>query len=433
MTVTNPSFSLSAALRALLLGVTTFSPILQAAELHVPKQHSTVQAAVTAAGPGDTVVVAAGVHAGPVTVPSTKAGLRIVGEGKVWIENDPTPVETGAVFRIQAANVTLEGLGIRHGGANGADPISGGVNVIGDGVTLKKLRIHRSKGPAVRVVGDGARVVACQARGGRDGVLVFGDDALVANCDLRTIQGDGIAIDGKNATVRGCSVVRARKCGIRVKKGGATVRKNKVVAAGEEGIAVHGSVPDIFDNEVRMTGGGAPSILVVLDSDHTITTPGRIRNNRCFDGDGAGIRMSGEGTGRIDKNKVARCGVGAAFTGTTAAGIEAFGKHVLDNDVTDCAGDGIRASGHTTLVVGNRILGCLEDGLQITGGTNIEVRDNVTRSNFGEGFENGGSGTVFIGNVSKKNRIDVASTGTFGAYANNKVKTGGPDQTPEVD
>lgn len=240
-------------------------------------------------------------------------------------------------------------------------------------------------------------------------------------------------VDGNGATIRDCRVVRARKVGIRVDGSFATIRKNEVFAAGEGGIDVFGALPDIFDNEVRMTGGGAPSIHVILDGDHTITTVARIRKNRCFGGDGAGIRMSGEAAGRIEGNTVVRCGIGAAFGGETAAGIEAFTKDVVDNVVEECAGDGIRVYGFTTLVSGNRVVGNLEDGLEITGGTNVQVHDNVARSNHGEGFENGGNGTVFVGNVAKKNRIDVASTGTFGAYANNKVKTGGPDQTPEVD
>ncbi|MFG0316252.1 MAG: nitrous oxide reductase family maturation protein NosD, partial [Planctomycetota bacterium JB042] len=410
-----------------------FAPRSDAAVVRVPKQHATIQAAVDAAAPGDVIVVSKGVHAGPVKVPTVKAGLTIRAKGTVWIENDPTHADSGAVVFVQADDVTLDGLGLRHGGSNAADPIAGGVAVWADGVTLRKLRIHRSKGPAVRVDGDGARVLDCEVRGCREGILVIGNDARVADCDVRMVDRDGVWIDGKDGTIEGCRVVRARRIGLRVEGSGAKVKKNDVFAAGEGGIDVFGALPDVVGNEVRMTGPGGPSIAVLLDADHSITEPGRIRKNRCFGGDGIGIRMSGEASGRVEKNTVVRCGVGSAFQGETGAGIEAFGKDVVDNVVEECAGDGIRAYGHAVLVAGNRAVDNLEDGIEILGGTNPEVRDNVARGNLGEGFENGGTGTVFVGNVAKKNRIDVASTGTFGTYTNNQSNTGGPDAAPEVD
>ena len=51
-----------------------------AAELRVPRDHSTLQGAVSAAGPGDTIIVARGTYAGPVTSSSNQSGLMVDGD-----------------------------------------------------------------------------------------------------------------------------------------------------------------------------------------------------------------------------------------------------------------------------------------------------------------------------------------------------------------
>lgn len=418
-------------LHTLILAVATSVPAL-AADIRVPRDHQTIQGAVSAAGPGDTIIVARGTYRGPVTIPSNKSGLKVRGVGQVWVENDPTVPESGSVIRIHADDVGLSGLGIRHGGPNSADPDAGGVHVTGHGVRLDRLRILHCDGAAMRITGTKARVLNCEIRGCDEGILVLDSDALVAKCTVRMVERDGIRVDGRRITVKNCRVERAGSHGIQAIGATNVVRKNRVTGTGGSGIKVTGAENRVIQNTVRWTGGDGHAIEARLSADHTLIQPTSVRGNRCSDADGAGIWMSGEGNGEIIGNRVSRCGTGSSMGNTAVAGIVSYGKPVLDNTVEQCAGDGIYYRGNS-MVAGNRCLDNLADGLFLYTGSGAEVRDNLLRGNQGEGFQNGGSSTVFVGNTAMKNRLDVADTGSFAVFSNNRYRTGGPDQSPEVD
>lgn len=76
------------------------------ATINVPGDHGTIQAAVDAAGPNDTIVVAAGTYVEVVTIPAGKNGLTIEAINGATLE--------GAV-RIDSDGVTIDGLAIKGG------------------------------------------------------------------------------------------------------------------------------------------------------------------------------------------------------------------------------------------------------------------------------------------------------------------------------
>ncbi|MCA9567508.1 MAG: hypothetical protein KC656_06680, partial [Myxococcales bacterium] len=88
-------------------------PLASAADLHVPADHATIQAAVDAATAGDVVVIAAGTHDGPVSIAKD---ITLRGAGQ-WGPSG-TEIRGGgtSVLTISDADVTLELLRVEPTG-----------------------------------------------------------------------------------------------------------------------------------------------------------------------------------------------------------------------------------------------------------------------------------------------------------------------------
>jgi nitrous oxidase accessory protein NosD len=107
-------------LLALLLG----AGVVHAETLVVPGDHATIQAAVDAAGPGDTIIVKKGVHPGPVVVQG-KTDLTIKGKGKAVLDGQSTGV---ALTIRDCVDVTVTKITITNAGAE-AVLVDGGDDV----------------------------------------------------------------------------------------------------------------------------------------------------------------------------------------------------------------------------------------------------------------------------------------------------------------
>ena len=82
----------------LVLAIAVFSCVAQSATgatLKVPADFATIQEAVDAALPADTVLVTGGTYAENVTIPTGKDGITLRGKGKVIIDARPGGVDGG--------------------------------------------------------------------------------------------------------------------------------------------------------------------------------------------------------------------------------------------------------------------------------------------------------------------------------------------------
>ena len=159
-------------------------------ELHVPRDYFHLEAAAAAAQPGDVIVL----HG--------NARVR-----EIRSRTDPV---------VLPANVTLRG-----------GRLADDVTLIADGLTLRRVGVRK----VLRVEGDGASLVACNARSAS--IDVVGDSTRVERLRARgsATSGSGLQIHGDYAVVEGLSGTigveiagaRARVSGCRLVAGGIRV------------------------------------------------------------------------------------------------------------------------------------------------------------------------------------------------------------------
>lgn len=108
---------------------------VSAATLNVPGTYPTIQAAVNAAAPGDTIIVAAGTYTETVTIPAAKTGLIIRGAQAGVDARNPRGAESivngaGGGFNVQASNVVIDGFTVRDtsGGLGAGIVVPGSVS-----------------------------------------------------------------------------------------------------------------------------------------------------------------------------------------------------------------------------------------------------------------------------------------------------------------
>jgi nitrous oxidase accessory protein len=150
--------SAAAALLAVLWSAATVPLEARAATVLVPSGGGAARAALEAAGAGDTLLLAPGVHAGPLRVdrPLTlrgEPGAVLDGSGK------------GTVLTVAADRVAVEDLSIR-GSGNRVITIDSGVRVIsGRGVVARRLRVSDVLYGVYAERADSLRVEACDLTG----------------------------------------------------------------------------------------------------------------------------------------------------------------------------------------------------------------------------------------------------------------------------
>lgn len=180
----------------------------------------TIQDAVDAASPDDTVRVCAGTYNESVTVDTADLTVRAAGQARIQF--------TGWVVRINASGVTVTGFDLY------ADSIGGGVIVHANDTLVQNNSIHAATVSGVYVPGPST-----------EDVLVRNN--MIDNAPTEEYPPDGITING-TATVRGNTVVHANE-GIDVL--GTALVVNNTVSRSENGIDISHGHARIINNTAR--------------------------------------------------------------------------------------------------------------------------------------------------------------------------------------
>ena len=210
-----------AQMAAALQGVVGGAGPAPAQVLHVPRDHTTLQAAVNAARASERVVLAAGVYNGNVTIRNKQVEIVGVAQGgRVVLEyegNGNVVFAHGA-----AATVTLSNLTIRHrGGAT-------------DGL---------SYGAIVAYGGSTVQVEGCDLSSeGGGGVYALQEDTdlRLKDCTVHNCKFSGVQISTKaKATVEGCTSRDNRMSGIQVQEGASATLRGNTCTGNQHGICVN--------------------------------------------------------------------------------------------------------------------------------------------------------------------------------------------------
>jgi hypothetical protein len=246
---------------ALVAVVWPAAPAAAATVYHVHPGDS-IQQAVDLAGPGDQILVHAGLYVENVTIPTGKAGLTVAGtgEGSVILQSAgnlkqaPAGVPADIVFDIFSPGVTVRNLTIRHPEAvPTARDIGVFVRPPAQNVTLSNLVVERLRS------GD---VLEPTAPGSR-GLLVFqATGTTVRNSLFQGNYEDHIHLPASATTVLNNQVHGATRLGIVIIQETAeslsvanVLTGNTVSGSGSDGIQVQGDDNLVQANRIWNNGG----------------------------------------------------------------------------------------------------------------------------------------------------------------------------------
>lgn len=164
--------------------------------LTVPAGYNTVQEAVAASKPGETVTISAGSYYGKIILPEG-VSLEAAEPGRVILQSEGS---SGAVLEVDSSKTPIRIVGItfaHEGGSSGssATPL---VHVISSEVTFQDCIFEKSLGDGLVVIGSGRhRIERCTARqNGRYGFHFQNTAAELLDCKAEYNRQDGLRFFG---------------------------------------------------------------------------------------------------------------------------------------------------------------------------------------------------------------------------------------------
>ncbi|MBP2017428.1 nitrous oxidase accessory protein NosD [Symbiobacterium terraclitae] len=259
------------------------------AVIRVPADYRTIQEAVNAARPGDTVRVAGGVYAEAVTIREGRDRLAIIGPGAGDAILQGNGIGPGFLIG-GSGTVTIAGFTVT--GFEFGIEVSSNDNVIRDVVLTGNAR----QGAGVAETSFRSlfyRVTASQ--NGGDGIEINGGGNYVIRSELRENGDDGLDLNGPTNVALHNLISGNRDRGIEVQGDTALIAGNRVVG-NRIGIASTAGQHLIYDNFVsrNQTVG-----ILLQDSDNSLILANEVTCNQ-----EEGLFFNG-GTGfRVIRNKV---------------------------------------------------------------------------------------------------------------------------------
>jgi parallel beta-helix repeat protein len=353
-------------------------------------QHTTIQAGVDAAGPGDKVLVCPGTYVEQVNIPATKDGLKLESQKPLQavIEAPAVMADVKAIVRVTGAeDVEIEKFTIRGPGGGGCDSIRYGVRVDGGGsadIQFNRITAIRDQGQSGCQNGNAIQI-------GRQADSTTGK-AIVRFNIIDDFQKTGVIVDGAGSSaIIALNAIKGAGPVNYIAQNGVQVSRNA------DALVQANTVSDLSYTPQNAASTG----MLLFD-------PGKLEvsNNRVRDTDVGIYAITTDAQARIVENDVAR----SVFDGIALDG--ATGTKVEDNESSDNA-VGIGLYGTTAAKVDGNETGDNSDvGLYAGGDTSNNVfSDNEADDNttFDCQDESTGDGTAGTANTWVKNVGDTSS------------------------
>ncbi|MFP3953227.1 MAG: right-handed parallel beta-helix repeat-containing protein [Candidatus Acetothermia bacterium] len=209
---------LSIAVLALLVFVSA-SLAASGAEIEVPADYGSIQAAVDAANPGDVILLAEGVYQESVTIAMDNITIKAIGDPANTVIQGTITLESVVGARFEGLTVTGPGDGIRVRGN-----CQGGV-------------------PALEVVN-------CSLSGNTGSGIDFSHGAVY----------DGVVIENSQINQNGADGINLSSVGSDVVIEGSEISNNGAITATGIGIRLGGGVTDVVIEENEITGNAFANI-----------------------------------------------------------------------------------------------------------------------------------------------------------------------------
>lgn len=267
-----------------------------AGTLRVPAHYRTIQQAVTAASPGDVVVVSAGTY-DPFEI-TAKNDITVKGEGRVWI--DARGFESGIGVGL-ASGIRLEKLRIRDADLNG-------ISILLARVTVKKCHIRGSGQHGIGMVtASDSQLIRNKIQDvAEDGIHILSSGVIATGNRIKRPGGNGINVRGDRNTLTGNTVVDA---------GNYSLLVGEVTRTDSDNLLMDNEVSGAFYGEIILLGGGANNSVLsntISDNPHNgvfAGTPNAVVDGNKIQQTGKGIHVSRMDC-RVSGNKVKRAGDG---------------------------------------------------------------------------------------------------------------------------
>ena len=333
--------------------------------LVVPDEFQTIQAAIDAGAPGDTVFVKEGRYDERVVF---KTGLCLRGEGREQTVLRMVPGEKEMLLAQDCAWGTIESLQLDGtGGEKIGDWSPDGIHLERSSVRIRDCLSYNCLGGGLYASGAGSRphVQECAfEKNGQDGLCFDGTHGgMIVDCICRSNGAVGLQVRQS----RGAVTVRACQCEFNV----------------QAGIGVcAGSTATVTGNDCPNNGGHG---IIVWDKETSVT----LEDNTCSGNEIYGIYVVLRASAVANRNDCSRNKESGFVVSGVGSRATVVGSRCLDNDTSETGSkcgivftDGAAGEATSNTCDGNAC------GILVTGSsTSARLRDNTCRRNEASGIE----------------------------------------------
>ncbi len=434
------------------------------ANLNVPAQYATIQAAVNAANPGDNIVLANGTYTQDAVISRNSAGvqlnnLHIMGQtsNRVIIEAPAGISSTGAVLDINGpTGVLVQNLVVDGNG----QVFDAGIRVIGGAsAQIQQVTVQNTFNNGQNQLGFGIRV-------GDNGALLgtpTTGSATLQNLKILNYNKGGIIVDGtgSHATVQNNIVT------------GSTTNPNGLLTVSQNGIQVsNGASGQVQNNTITNSYFDFSADTVALGieifnttvattvTNNTLTNDEsaieaqqssnvQIQNNRITNTAFDGIILTNSSNNVVQNNQVS--GVGSQSPDSTVTGdaITVQGSSyntVANNQVMNNTGSGLYVgpfgnnNSNYNTIINNQMQGNGLDGITLQNASNNTLSNNQTNMDGQNGIadhdgsyntitqcqaqNNGGYGFALYGATNDTISYSLAQNNALGNFFQDSATTG---------